>query len=538
MSQFAWARRYRRQAASVAAVCAACFAAALLLSCNGDPIPEQTPTPVTPAATPTPIPSPTPTLPANLSIDPLPEAIQQTEGIIEVAITDFARLPESGDPESSDARDHGPALMMLLVDEPGTCRLFVNDFRGPLHSVSYDSRRVELYVDVGDPKWNLELDFKSSGRDYGFGSFAFHPQFNQPGTPGFGKFYTILETSNKTPEPDFIPWNQTHDHFDTVLLEWTAIDPAASVYDGGPPRELIRIQQPHKYHNGGQISFNPLAAPGDPDFGKLYVSTGDGGFSGDPYGHSLNLSYIFGKILRIDPLGSDSANGRYGVPEDNPFVGKPGRLGEIYAYGMRNPQRFGWDSRTGDLLVTDVGQDVIEEISIAVPGANLGWNRWEGSFRLHPRRIAAGHYPVDLDHPRGDPGVTYPIVEFDHKDTVFKAAVAITGIVVYREDAIPELKDKLLFGDIVSGEVFYVQVDEPLDGGQGKIRRVLFNHEGETKTLLQLVQESRHRQGLSEIPRADLRFGVGPDGQVFLLNKRDGVIRRLGGAPNSTCPSP
>ena len=147
MSQLAWSRRYRRQAASVAAVCAACFAAALLLSCNGDPIPEPTPTPVTPAATPTPIPSPTPTLPANLSIDPLPEAIQQTEGIIEVAITDFARLPESGDPESSDARDHGPALMMLLVDEPGTCRLFVNDFRGPLHSVSYDGQTVKLYVD-------------------------------------------------------------------------------------------------------------------------------------------------------------------------------------------------------------------------------------------------------------------------------------------------------------------------------------------------------------------------------------------------------
>ena len=86
--------------------------------------------------------------------------------------------------------------------------------------------------------------------------------------------------------------------------------------------------------------------------------------------------------------------------------------------------------------------------------------------------------------------------------------------------------------------MFYVQVDEPHDGGQGKIRRLLFNHEGETKTLLQLVQESRHRQRLSEIPRADLRFGVGPDGQVFLLNKRDGMIRRLGGSPNSTCPSP
>ena len=478
-----------------------------------------------------------PTPPPNLSLDPLPDPIQQTDGVIEVAITDFARLPDSGDPESSDESAGGPALMMLLVDEPGTCRLFVNDLRGPLHSVSYDGRTVKSYVDLGDPKWKIDLDFSSEGRDWGFGSFAFHPQFNQPGTPGFGKFYTLVEMSNKAPKADFTPQNQTLDHFDTVLLEWTALDPAAAVYDGGPPRELIRIQQPHKYHNGGQIAFNPRAAPGDPDFGKLYVSTGDGGLPGAPYGHAQNLGYIHGKVLRIDPLGSNSANGRYGVPEDNPFAGEPGRLGEIYAYGLRNPQRFGWDSRTGDLFITDIGESVMEEISIVSPGANLGWNRWEGSFRFHPTRIPGG-YPVDLDDPRGDPSVTYPIVEFDHEDPVFKAAVAITGIMVYREDAIPELKDKLLFGDIVSGEVFYVQVDEPHDGGQDKIRRVLFNHEGQTKTLLQLVQESRNRQGLPELLRADLRFGVGPDGQVFLLNKRDGMIRRLGGAPNSTCLSP
>ena len=103
--------------------------------------------------------------------------------------------------------------------------------------------------------------FRKEGRDWGFGSFAFHPQFNQSGTPGFGKFYTLAETSNKAPKADFTPWNQALDHFDTVLLEWTALDPGAAVYDGGPPRELIRIQQPHKYHNGGQIAFNPLAAP-------------------------------------------------------------------------------------------------------------------------------------------------------------------------------------------------------------------------------------------------------------------------------------
>ena len=520
--KFAWPRRYDRRATTGATLCITCLVVALLSSCNDVAAPQ---------------PTPTPTLAPNLSMDPLPDHIPQTVGVIEIPISDFARLPDSGDPEADDERDGGPALMMLLVDEPGTCRLFVNDFRGPLHSVSYDGALVTSYVDLGDPKWNLDLDVSDKARDFGFTSFTFHPQFNQPGTPGFGKFYTFLETSNKAPKADFKPWNATQDHFDTVLLEWTALNPAAAVYDGGPPRELLRIQQPHRWHNSGQIAFNPLAVPGDPDYGVLYVSTGDGGLSGAPYGHAQNLSYIYGKILRIDPLGSDSANGRYGVPQDNPFAGQPGRLGEIYAYGLRNPQRFGWDSRTGDLLVTDIGQEVMEEISIVSPGSNLGWSRWEGSFRFHPTRIAPYGHPVYLDDPRGDPSVTYPIVEFDQKDPLLKAAVAITGIVVYREDAIPELKDKLLFGDIVSGEVLYVHADRPHDGGQDQIRRILFNHDGETKTLLQLVQESRRQQGLSEIPRADLRFGTGPDGQIFLLNKRDGVIRRLGESPYSTCIS-
>ena len=468
-------------------------------------------------------------------MDPLPNPIPQTEGVIEIAIADFARLPHSGDSKADDESDRRPARMMLLVDEPGTCRLFVNDFRGPLHSVSYDGALVTSYVDLGDPKWNLNLDVSDKHRDFGFASFAFHPQFNQPGTPGFGKFYTFLETSNRVPKADFKPWNETLDHFDTVLLEWTALNPAAAVYDGGSPRELLRIQQPHEWHNSGQIAFNPLAVPGDPDFGILYVATGDGGLPGAPYGHAQNLGFIYGKILRIDPLGSNSANGRYGIPRDNPFVGRPGRLGEIYAYGLRNPQRFGWDSRTGDLLVTDIGQEVMEEISIVSPGADLGWSTWEASFRIHPKRLAPDGRPVHLDDPRGDPNVTYPIVEFDHVDPVFKASVAITGIVVYRGDAIPELKDKLLFGDIVSGEVFYVHADAPHDGGQDEIRRVLFSHEGETKTLLQLVQESGRQQELREITRADMRFGTGPDDQVFLLNKRDGVIRRLGESPYSTC---
>jgi len=108
----------------------------------------------------------------------------------------------------------------------------------------------------------------------------------------------------------------------------------------------------------------------------------DGGSGGDPYKHAQDLSVAFGKILRIDPLGHNSRNGKYGIPPSNPFVKnpKPGAIGEIYAYGCRNPQRFSWDPKNGNMFLADIGQDVVEKVTLVTPGANLGWNVWEGSF--------------------------------------------------------------------------------------------------------------------------------------------------------------
>ena len=85
-------------------------------------------------------------------------------------------------------------------------------------------------------------------------------------------------------------------------------------------------------------------------------------------------------------------NGKYGIPPSNPFVsdGKPDTLGEIYAYGVRNPQRFSWDSKNGDMYVADIGQNIVEEISPVTAGANLGWNKWEGSFKYVNRQVDLG----------------------------------------------------------------------------------------------------------------------------------------------------
>ena len=486
-------------------------------------------------------------------LDLFPDPIPATEGSIEVNIVEFASLPDfNGE----------PALMMLLVDEPGTGRLFVNDLFGILYSVSYDGRTVVPYLDLNASQWGIKVLRKNlSRRDRrplrGFNSFAFHPQFAEAGTPGFGKFYTLVETRNTEP-------NERRHH--VLLLEWTTGDPSAAFYDGPPPRELIRPRYPCKEHCSGMVSFNPSASPGDTDFGLLYMSIGDGL---TPDG-SQDLSNIYGKILRIDPLGSNSPSGQYGIPADNPFVSTRGVLGEIYAYGMRlvstrgvlgeiyaygmrHPQRFGWDVRNGDLFVADIGEYHVEEINLVPAGANLGWRDWEGSFewvdtwrddwrlvvRLAVNAVQAireGHFRIrrpddvrvfSLDNPRSDARITYPVVEFDRWDPLLQKKVAITGVVVYRHDAIPQLENAVLFGELVSGEVFYFPADDLPEGGQEAIRRVRFKHRGETKTLLQMIQEKNIAQGREPAKRADMRFGTGPEGQVFLLNKRDGTIRRI-----------
>ena len=123
--------------------------------------------------------------------------------------------------------------------------------------------------------------------------------------------------------------------------------------------------------------------------------------------------------------------------------------------------------------------------------------------------------------------MTYPIVEYGHADPLFHGSAAIIGGTIYRHDAVKQLKDLLIFGDNPTGEVFYVQADKLPQGGQDAIRRILFNQNGEAKTLLQLVQEKNTKQGKTPAPRADLRFGYGPNGQLFVLNKHDGVIRLI-----------
>ena len=427
---------------------------------------------------------------------------------VRVDYREFATLPDI---------DGVAARMMLLVQEPGTRNVFVNDMRGPLYRVSPDGSNVTLYVNIDDPQWSR--DVQSQGRERGFQSFAFHPQFNERGKPGYGKFFTWSDVTDKEPVPDYTPSGEGDSH-DMVLLEWTAKDPSAATYDGDAPREMLRVQHPFGNHNGGLLAFNPLVRPGHSDFGMLYIGSADGGSGGDPMNMAQNLGSVFGKILRIDPLGKNSRNGKYGIPGDNPFLKNQSALGEIYAVGVRNPQRFAWDPANGRMYVADIGQNTVEELSPVPPGGNLGWNVWEASFKF-------GRGGVDTTAARSDATMTYPIAEYDHTDSILINRAAVTGVIVYRNGPITQLRGRILFGDMPSGEVLHVSADDARAAGQDHIRRVLFNDKGEAKTYLQLIREKNAQQGKNPASRADLRFGTGPDDQVFLLNKADGVIRVL-----------
>ncbi|HVM01481.1 MAG TPA: PQQ-dependent sugar dehydrogenase, partial [Acidimicrobiales bacterium] len=208
-------------------------------------------------------------------------------------------------------------------------------------------------------------------------------------------------------------------------------------------RVVLAVDQPFTNHNGGHLAFGPD--------GHLYISLGDGGHGGDPDGNAQDLGTLLGSILRIDPRPS---GGRpYTVPPDNPFAGRPGARGEIWAYGLRNPWRFSFDAATGALWIGDVGQADREEVSMAPPGSrggeNYGWDRFEGSR------------PFEGDDPAG---LVPPVYDYGRDE----GNCAVTGGYVYRGERLPALRGRYVFADFCRGEVLAL-----VDGDGGMQARAL-----------------------------------------------------------------
>jgi glucose/arabinose dehydrogenase len=221
----------------------------------------------------------------------------------------------------------------------------------------------------------------------------------------------------------------------TVLVRYTR-QASAPTIDRASQLVVLEVGQPFANHNGGAIRFGPD--------GMLYLGLGDGGSAGDPTGNGQNLNTLLGKIIRLD-VRNASASQRYAVPGDNPFVGRAGARGEIWAYGMRNPWRMSFDPATGALWVGDVGQGAVEEIDIVTRGGNFGWGVVEGDRCYKP---ATGC---------NREGMTPPVAVYGHDN----GRCSVVGGFVYRGSRVPEIAGAYVYGDTCSGEIWAVNAAAP-----------------------------------------------------------------------------
>ena len=458
--------------------------------------------------------------PAQPLLNPLPDPELAALGI---EVTELAQLPESQTtPATQDPRLVRHNRITHLDEVPdGSDRLMVPDNNAILYLVDKGSGEYVPYLNVRDQF--LDNFHNSAGLGTGLGAAEFHPDFAENGL-----FYTVHTeggTALTEDAPDFPAYGNTQFH--SVITEWKASDPSAATFEG-THREVMRIPFGGRVHTVQQIAFNPTAEPGSAEHGILYILVGDGG-NGVGNGNPQDLATPQGKVLRIDPTGSDSANGEYGVPADNPFVGQAGALPDIYALGLRDPHRISWDPE-GDhtMYLAHIGEWQVESIYAVEPGDNFGWSVREGSFLAENRQI----FPLPADDAQY--GFTYPVAAYDHNrdpGQTGDAGVAVNGGFVYRGD-IAELQGRYLFTDLVRGWVLSTQADEMVrnDGDiedLATIEQLRVFADGVETTFQELVGDAR----------VDLRFGSDADGELYLVSKANGKIWKVTGARDVSAPA-
>lgn len=425
-------------------------------------------------------------------VNPIPEKIQSSKLVAKLQLV--TQIPASGD------TDKMPMARITKLDyQPNTNKIFIVDLRGKLYELL--NNKPVVYMNMAKLKPNF---INEPGLATGFGSFAFHPQFAKNGL-----FYTTHTEKANAAKADFSYADTIPVTLQWVLTEWKADDPNATVFKG-TSRELLRINMVSGRHGSQEITFNPNAKSGDEDYGLLYIGIGDGGCVENGYAFlAHSKEKIWGTVLRIDPSGNNSANGKYGIPSTNPFVKDKHALGEIYAYGFRNPHRITW-SRSGEMLVCNIGHGNIESIDLIKKGNDYGWPIREGTFSLNPYGDLNKVHPL----PANDSSyhITYPVAEYDHDE-----GKAICGGYEYTGDAVPQLKGKFLFGDIPTGRLFYIDMKDIKQGSEAPIKEWQVSLDGSIKKLSEICGYDR----------VDLRFGKDAQGEIYILTKADGKVYKI-----------
>jgi len=297
-------------------------------------------------------------------------------------------------------------------DEPlgiancGDSRLFIVERKGKIWICdSAGNKRATPYLNISD-------SIKTSGSEQGLLGLVFDRDYVNNG------FFYVNYINKKG---------------NTRVSRFKVLPNNPNRADRTSERVLLGVGQPFSNHNGGQLKFGPD--------GYLYIALGDGGDAADPYNNAQDMTTLLGKILRIDIRAQDPGL-KYAIPPTNPFVGKPGHRGEIWASGLRNPWRISFDSKNGNLWISDVGQNYWEEINFqpatSKGGENYGWSCWESSHFFKTNCDAAGSYP------------TFPVAEYPHALTA-SCSGSITGGYVYRGQLFPKMAGKYIYADFCSG---------------------------------------------------------------------------------------
>ena len=242
---------------------------------------------------------------------------------------------------------------------------------------------------------------------------------------------------------------------------------------GGASKRLLRIKQTTDLHWGGMLAFGPD--------GYLYIGAGDGGPQEDPDGHGQDMTTFLGKILRID-VDHTSGGKPYSIPDTNPFKNASGHVRpEIWAYGFRMPWRFSWDSKTKDLWVGDIGQNLFEEVSIARIGENHGWNVYEGFT------------PFSNQYRRKGERFTPPVVSYRRKH-----GVSVTGGHVYRGKRSPSYVGAYIFSDFESKRIWALT---------------------QTDRKLAMIRQ------IGNCPEKPASFGIDSSGELFIVGYQGTIFR-------------
>ena len=477
---------------------------------------------------------------AQITKNPLPAPIEKRG--LAVEIRDLVRLPDTRSmlAAGQDVNPAGWARVQFVRDLPDG-RRFVNDSRGLLYLLDSNNKPT-VYANVAEA-----FPFAIYNRlESGFIGFDFHPEFAKNGL-----FYTVHgERAMGNPAKlNFIPPGYTEKDvtYHNVITEWHAKNPAANTFDG-TRRELLRVAHVvmNLTHPFGFVGFNPTAKPGTPDYGLLYTSGSDTGFSngGGPNANNPSqtqrLDSIITAILRIDPRSPSVSKGMkglgdYTIPPSNKFAadGDPKTLGEIYAYGFRNAHRLSWDLTDGTMFASDIGMNNIEEINIVRNGENYGWMKREGFFENGMIRPGGAldqlfTLPAEILEGRKKDEFTYPVAIYDHDE-----GQAVSGGFAYH-GRITALRGKFVFGDVQRGRVFAADLAEMKKADDGvpqtvapveEIQLYVRDASG-TKTDVSLPELIAKVMG-TKLPRADLHISQSKDGELFVTSRQDGWVRML-----------